>query len=80
MLYENVTSSRFPQQCEARLKRKVWVYFHDNLIKRIAGKLVRCDEEMPYVTIILLEDGRYVLDSECLFEYDDSSSPTVVEN
>jgi hypothetical protein len=80
MLYENVTSKRFPIQCEARLNRRVYVVFHDNLMEKLGGQLVRCDEEMPFVTIIKLDDGRHVLDSECLFDYEDTYSPTVGEN
>ena len=73
MLYENVTSSRFPKQCEARLNRKVFALFHDDLMLRVPGTLVRCDEEMPYVTILKLDDGRFILDTECIFEYEDNA-------
>ena len=73
MLYENVTSSRFPEQCEGRLNRKVFAMFHDNLMARVEGRLVRCDTEMPFVTIIRLNDGRHILDTECIFEYEDNA-------
>ena len=40
--------------------------FHHDLSRTVRGRIVRNDAEAPFVTIIaLLDDGRYVLDTEC---------------
>jgi hypothetical protein len=45
--------------------KKVDVYFHYDTSKSIRGEIIRDDTEQPYVGIIKLEDGRFVLDTEC---------------
>lgn len=50
---------------------RVKVYFHYDASKFIMGTVVRDDTEKPNRMIIRLDDGRYVLDVECQYEYAD---------
>lgn len=71
----NITLSKFPPQGKWLGKRTV-VCFHYDAENQIGGTFVRDDEESPDgsdspegadpVTIIRLDDGRYVLSTECM--------------
>lgn len=63
-VHENITDTKYPKQGD-RLGRIVVVCFHYDTSKTVTGKIVRDDCEPPYETIMLLEDGRYVLSREC---------------
>jgi hypothetical protein len=56
----------FPKQGLHYAKR-VQVAFHYDTSKTVGGNVVRDDAEEPWVTIILLDDGRYVLATECQY-------------
>ena len=45
----------------------VSVCFNYDTSRRIDGQIVRDDIEEPFVTIISLADGRYVLATECQY-------------
>lgn len=55
---------RFPRQGDWVGKR-VEVTFHYDARTTVGGVFVRDDRESPGVGIILLDDGRYVLTTEC---------------
>lgn len=62
----NITAAEFPQQ--SKLKgAAVRVCFHYDTRTEVKGKIVRDDEHQ---TIIALEDGRYVLATECQYSID----------
>lgn len=61
-----ITSERFPAQAE-HFGASVVVAFPDNLAELQLGEIIRADAEQPNVTIIILDDGRTLLGSECLW-------------
>lgn len=66
--YDNITRDKFPKQGDW-VGKEVDVCFHYNTMKKIKGVHVRDDREAPFVGIIKLEDGRYVLTTECQHTY-----------
>lgn len=64
-LIENITATSFPRQDVAYFGKPVDVCFHYNTKATLRGVFVRCDAESPGKAIIKLEDGRYVLTTEC---------------
>lgn len=64
--YENISHDRFPKQ-GAYLGRAVDVCFNYDLSHRVRGRIVRDDTEEPGRLIIALDDGRYVLSTECQY-------------
>jgi len=72
--YDNIGHDKFPKQ-GSHLGKKAEVCFHFNTNELISGKVVRDDmesrkvgeHESPGLTIIALEDGRYVLSTECQY-------------
>lgn len=76
----NVGFDKFPKQ-GSWLKRRVRVCFNYDAGNSIGGVIVREDVEEPGKTIIALDDGRYVLTSECMFSLArDGDAPTATEN
>jgi hypothetical protein len=67
---ETIDYDRFPKQNE-RVGSRVDVVFRYDTTRRIGGVLVRDDFEEPWQTIIALDDGRYVLSTECQYSYAD---------
>lgn len=65
---KNVGFSKFPKQGKF-LKRRVEVCFNYDPSNRIEGEIVRDDSEEPGVLIIKLDDGRYVLATECMYAF-----------
>ena len=59
----NITAHQFPRQMERA--DRVRVCFHYDTTAMVGGAIVRDDAEAPYVLIIRLDDGRYVLGTEC---------------
>lgn len=47
--------------------RRVKVCFHYDTRQTVCGTVVRDDSEHPWKTIIRLDDGRYVLSTECQY-------------
>lgn len=64
--HKNIGMDFFPKQ--NFVGQDVLVYFHFRPERTILGKIVRDDTEKPHVTIIQLDDGRFVLDNECFYE------------
>lgn len=64
--HKNITKERFPKQGE-NLNKEVEVCFHYDMSKCLTGIIVRDDMESPWIGIIQLEDGRYILTSECQY-------------
>lgn len=61
---KTIDIDKFPKQGEW-LGKRAKVCFNYNTNKSTEGTYVRDDSEEPFVTIIKLDDGRYVLSSEC---------------
>lgn len=61
---QNVGFSEFPKQGDWLGKRTSVCFNHDTA-NRIGGTIIRDDMDFPGVTIIKLDDGRYVLTTEC---------------
>lgn len=61
-----ITAEVFPRQ-GSWLHRRVSVCFHYDTSQIVLGKIVREDEEEPGIMIIALDDGRYVLSTECMY-------------
>lgn len=59
----NINFDTFPEQ-GTFLGMKVNVYFHYDTSKMIGGVVVRNDVEIPFITIIKLDNGRFVLATE----------------
>lgn len=64
--HANITHDKFPMQGEWVGKR-VKVCFHYDTDNFLLGTVVRNDTEAPLVDIIKLDDGRFVLTTECMF-------------
>ncbi len=63
-VHKNIGFEAFPKQ-GTFLGKTVSVCFNYDTSCRIEGKIVRDDTDEPYLTIIALADGRYVLATEC---------------
>lgn len=61
-----INAHRFPTQGEY-LGRRVEVCFNYDAEAPLRGEIVRDDMEEPMRTIIKLDDGRYVLATECQY-------------
>lgn len=61
---QNIGTQNFPKQ-GSYLGRRVEASFHDDIHTAIGGEIVRDDAEAPSLTIIKLDDDRYVLSTEC---------------
>jgi hypothetical protein len=62
----NVGYDQYPQQ-GSQLGARVEVCFHYDTSRTVGGAVVRDDNEEPYRQIIALDDGRYVLSTECMY-------------
>jgi hypothetical protein len=58
----------FPPQGSA-LHRQVKVILDYDTPRHTTGKVVRDDVSDPWLMIIQLEDGRFVLSTECMYSY-----------
>jgi len=61
---KNINIDLFPKQ-GSWVGKKVEVCFHYDSSKCIYGTIVRDDSEEPGIGIIALDDGRYILTTEC---------------
>ena len=61
---DSITAKGGPVQCDT-VGRRVSVCFHYDTSQELLGTVVRDDGESPFKTIINLDDGRYVLTTEC---------------
>lgn len=64
---KNIDLDHFPAQSD-RIGGKVAVCFKYDTSKVVDGKLIRDDVEEPFISIIKLDDGRYVLSTECQYK------------
>jgi hypothetical protein len=72
--HPNISMDRFPKQ--GSTGQRVKVCFDRDTSKQIGGRMVRDDMEEPWLTVIRLDDGRIVLDSECQFAFGEPSRTT----
>jgi len=66
----NVSFDRFPKQ-GTYLMRRVEVCFNYDSAKTVGGMIVRDDAEEPGRMIIKLDNDRYVLSTECMYQLKD---------
>lgn len=64
--HQNIAHDRFPEQAPW-LGRRVRVVFHYDTANPVMGEVVRDDADEPLRTVIRLDDGRYVLSTECQY-------------
>jgi hypothetical protein len=62
-----IAADKFPTQGPYAWAR-VSVCFHHDTSQSIKGTMVRNDQGEPWVDIIRLDDGRYVLTTECQWQ------------
>jgi hypothetical protein len=65
-VHKNISHDRFPRQA-SWLGKRVTVCFNYDSTKTIGGRFVRDDAEEPHCSIIALDDGRYMLTTECIY-------------
>jgi len=65
---KNVGFDFFPKQGN-HLNKRVSVCFRYDSKNCLLGRIVRDDREEPGVEIIALDDGRYVLTTECQYSW-----------
>ena len=61
------TKKAFPKQGSHFGKRALVVLQSDST-NEVAGEVVRDDMEMPFLTVIRLDDGRHVMANECMYK------------
>lgn len=64
--HRNISIDKFPLQTDW-VGKPVRVCFHYDATRYIEGQILRDDREEPFITIIKLTDGRYVLAHECMY-------------
>lgn len=64
---EFIDYDKWPEQED--IGTMVRVCFNYDLTRSMTGKIVRNDMSEPYLTIIRLENGRFVLGTECQFAF-----------
>lgn len=65
-VHQNITTNSFPRQGDW-LHKEVEVFFHYDTKNMFAGKIVRDDLQEPFLTIIQLDNGKFVLTTECQY-------------
>jgi len=65
--HENISTEKFPKQGPF-FNQRVQVCFNYDTSKTVDRKIVRDDVEDPHKTIIKLNNGNYVLSSECQYQ------------
>jgi hypothetical protein len=71
-----ITHDSFPAQLPI-LGAEAVVALDNDVINVVTGRIVRADAEEPHVAVLLLEDGRAVLGSECVFTPVTLSAPAM---
>lgn len=65
----NMAHDKFPEQ-STHVGRRVRVVFNYNLdAPKLLGTIVRDDFEAPHVTIIKLDNDKYILTTECQYTF-----------
>lgn len=62
----NVSHDKFPKQ-GPNLNTRMRVVFNYDLTHELRGTVVRDDYEEPWKTIIQLDNGHYVMSTECQY-------------
>lgn len=65
---QNIAYDKYPKQGDW-LGKKVVVCFWYDTQHPLNGLIIREDKEEPWETIILLEDGRILRSTECMYAY-----------
>jgi len=63
---KGISHNEFPKQ-SPYLNKRADVAFNYETQRTILGVIVRDDREEPWITILKLSDGRYVLATECQY-------------
>jgi hypothetical protein len=76
---DTISYDKFPKQSDndykyPQLGKRVKVCYHYDTSKFHYGVIVRDDNEEPFRTIIALDNGIYVLGSECQYSFADEPS------
>ncbi len=61
-----ITHRSFPKQ-GSYLNKRVKVFFHDDSFHQLEGTVVRNDADEPFLLIFKLDNGQYVLSTECQY-------------
>ena len=64
--HKNIGFDKFPKQGDF-LGKEVTVCFDYDTDNSLYGEIVRYDVEEPFLKIIQLRDGRYVMSTECQY-------------
>jgi hypothetical protein len=67
--HQNIAIDKFPKQGR-ELNRRVRVCFNYDTSRQVGGVVVRDDSEEPGRMIIRLDDGRFVLSTECQWSWE----------
>ena len=65
-IVNNINFNEFPKQGD-KLNSKVEVCYNYDTSKYHNGVIVRDDINEPFITIIKLENGNYILATECMY-------------
>lgn len=68
---KGISYDKFPKQRES-VGKEIDVCFNYNANKFLKAIIVRDDAVEPLVTIFMLEDGRFILSTECHYRYIDN--------
>lgn len=64
-IVKNIDYNKFPKQGKwQNLRCQVCFHYGNEILN---GTIVRDDIESPHITIIQLDDGRFILSTECQF-------------
>ena len=66
---KSITHLSGPKQT-LQLGKRAKVSFHYDAANAVMGTIVRDDAEAPWVRIFYLDDGRYILSTECQYMYE----------
>lgn len=66
-MVNNISYDKYPIQ--KHIGERVQVCFGYDTSKTYDATVVRSDCESPYITIFKLDNGRYLLSTECMFRY-----------
>lgn len=61
-----ISFDKFPRQGDY-LHKRTKVCFNYDTSRLISGTVVRDDRDEPFLTLIKLDDGRYIKSSECQY-------------
>ncbi|MEN2468014.1 hypothetical protein [Ornithinibacillus sp. JPR2-1] len=65
-VHQNISGSNYPRQGDF-LNKRTKVCFNYDTKNYIGGTVIRDDREDPFLTLIKLDDGRYISSTECQY-------------